>query len=117
MARAEERWSPLLPAEDPAQNRDYTVRTEVWRWKGGPWHFANVPARPSARIRTLFGPTARGWGSIRVRLRVGKTQWDTSLFPDRKSKTYMFAIKASVRKAEDIASGDRITVQVHVLQR
>lgn len=115
MTRPDERWSPLLPAEDPAQNRDYTVRAEVWRWKGGPWHFANVPARPSARIRTLFGKTARGWGSIRVRLRVGATSWDTSLFPDRKSKTYLFAIKAAVRKAEDIAAGDRITVAIRIL--
>ena len=115
MTRPDERWSPLLPAEDPAQNRDYTVRTEVWRWKGGPWHFASLPVRTSARIKAIFGATARGWGSIRVRLRVGKTQWDTSLFPDRKSKTYLFAIKAGVRKAEGIGAGDRITVQVHVL--
>ena len=115
MTRSEERWSPLLPAEDPAKNRDYTVRTRVWRWKGGAWHFANLPAQPSARIRKIFGATARGWGSIRVRLRVGKTQWDTSLFPDRKSKTWLFMIKASVRKAEGIAAGDRITVQVHVV--
>lgn len=111
----DERWSPLLPAENPASNRDYKVRTKVWRWKGGPWHFANLPARQSARIRKIFGTTARGWGSIRVHLRIGKTEWDTSLFPDRKSKTYLFAIKASVRKAEDIGAGDSITVQVHIL--
>lgn len=115
MTRAEDRWSPLLPAEDPASHRDYTIRTRVWRWKNGPWHFATVPPRPSARIRSIFGATARGWGSIRVRLRIGKTQWDTSLFPDKKTKTYMFAIKASVRKAEDIAAGDGVTVAVHVL--
>lgn len=114
-ARPEERWSPLLPAEDPARNRDYTVRTRVWRWKGGPWHFANVPPRASARIRSIFGKTARGWGSIRVRLCSGKTEWETSLFPDRKSGTYLFAIKADVRKAEDIGAGDAVTVKIHVL--
>ena len=110
----DERWSPLLPAEDPAKHRDYTVRTKVWRWKGGPWHFATVPPRPSARIRSLFGPTARGWGSIRVRLRVGDTEWDTSLFPERKTKSYIFAIKAGVRKTEDIGAGDTITVHIRI---
>lgn len=115
MTRAEERWSPLLPAEDPSKNRDYTVRTKVWRWKGGPWHFASLPPRPSARIRNLFGATARGWGSIRVRLRIGKTEWTTSLFPERKSKTYLFAIKADVRKKAGIKAGDGITVRIHVL--
>jgi hypothetical protein len=115
MTRPDERWSPLLPAEDPSHNRDYTIRTKVWRWKGGSWHFANLPARPSARIRAIFGATARGWGSIRVRLRIGDTEWATSLFPDRKSKTYLFMIKAAVRKAEDIGAGDSITVKVHVI--
>lgn len=110
------RWLPLLPADDPATGRDFTVRTEVWRYKGGAWHFASLPKKQAAEIRRRFGSTARGWGSIRVRVTVGETQWDTSLFPERKSATYLFAIKASVRKAESIAAGDRITAQVHVLQ-
>ena len=91
------------------------MRTKVWRWKGGKWHFANLPARPSARIRAIFGATARGWGSIRVRLRIGDTEWATSLFPDRKSKTYLFAIKADVRKAESIDEGDTITARLHIV--
>lgn len=115
MTRPDDRWSPLLPADDPARARDYTIRTQVWRWKGGPWHFASLPVRPSARIRALFGATARGWGSIRVRLRIGDTEWTTSLFPERKSKTYLFAIKAAVRKSENLGAGDRITVRIHIL--
>lgn len=91
------------------------MRAKVWRWKGGSWHFANLPLKHSAEIQRRFGATARGWGSIRVRLKVGDTEWSTSLFPDRKKKTYLFAIKASVRKAEHIGAGDRITVQVHVV--
>jgi hypothetical protein len=109
------RWLPLLPAEDTATGRDYTMRTEVWRWKGGTWHFANVPKKQSAEIRSRFGTTARGFGSIRVRVTIGDTQWDTSLFPDRKSGTYLLPIKAAARKAEGIAAGDRITAQVHIL--
>ena len=111
----EERWSPLLPPEDSTAGRDYRVRAEVWRWKGGNWHFAHLSAKHSAEIRRRFGSTARGWGSIRVRVRIGDTEWHTSLFPDRKAKTYLFAIKADVRRAEDIAAGDRITALVHIV--
>ena len=115
MKRDEERWSPLLPADDLSTGRDYTVRAKVWRWKSGSWHFANLSAKQSAEIRRRFGATARGWGSIRVRIRVGDTEWNTSLFPSNENKTYLFAIKADVRKAEDIGAGDRITAVVRIL--
>jgi hypothetical protein len=115
-ATSEDRWSPLLPADDPATGRDYTVRTQVWRYKGAAsWYFANLSTKQSEAIKSRFGATARGWGSIRVRVRIGKTEWSTSLFPDRKSGTYLFAIKADVRKAEKLSDGDRITARVSVL--
>ena len=100
----------LLPVPcDVAANRPKTVRTQIWRWKGeGGWHFANVSPKQSAEIKEQFGRIARGWGSIRVRIRIGKTEWNTSLFPHRKSKSYLFAIKADLRKSEAWAEGDRI---------
>ena len=114
--RPDERFSPLLPAGTLAAGRDYTVRATVWRWKGGSWHFATLPMKQAAVIRKRFGASARGWGSIRVRVKIGDTEWQTSLFPERKSKSYLFTIKADVRRAESIDEGDRITALLHVLQ-
>lgn len=108
------RWLPLLPPDDSAAARSFKVRTKVWRHKSGSWYLANVPPRPSAQIKAQFGSTAKGWGSIRVHLKIGKTEWDTSLFPDRTSKTYVFAIKAAVRKAEGLSHGTAITVHVRI---
>ena len=113
--KEEERFSPLLPAEDSTTGRDYTVRAKVWRWKSGSWHFANLSVKQSAEIRRRFGGTARGWGSIRVLIKIGETEWNTSLFPSNENKTYLFAIKAAVRKAEDIDEGDRVTALVRIL--
>ncbi len=115
MAKKEDPFSPLLPAEDSTTGRDYTVRAKVWRWKSGSWHFANLSAKQSAEIRRRFGATARGWGSIRVLIKIGETEWNTSLFPSNENKTYLFAIKAAVRKAEDIDEGDRVTALVRIL--
>jgi hypothetical protein len=113
---ADDRWSPLLPPDDAQSSRDYTVRVKVWRWKGdGGWHFATLPAGQAAEIRRRFGVNARGWGSIRVRVTVGGTEWNTSLFPAREAKSYLFAIKAAVRKAEAIDEGDTITAKLHIL--
>lgn len=112
----DDRWSPLLPADDPSTGRDYTVHTQVWRYKGAaPWHFASLSTEQAADIKARYGATAKGWGSIRVRVRIGKTEWSTSLFPDKKSGTYLFAIKADVRKAENLSDGDRITARVSVV--
>lgn len=112
----EDRWSPLLPADDEVPGRDYTIQSTIWRYKGtAAWYFANVPAEQSADIKARFGSAARGWGSIRVRIRIGKTEWNTSLFPDKKSGTYLFAIKADVRKAEKLSDGDRITARISVV--
>lgn len=110
--KSEERFAPLLPDEASAA---FVVKTQVWRWKGdGGWHFANLPEKQSREIKERFGRSARGWGSIRVRVRIGETEWSTSLFPHNKSKSYLFAIKADVRKAEALSDGDRFTAKITI---
>ena len=111
----EQRWSLLLPADETVRGREYTVRAKVWRWKNGSWHFATLPAKQAAEIRRQFGAEARGWGSIRVLAKIGDTEWNTSLFPERKSKSYLLPIKGDVRRAEAIHEGDRITAVLHIV--
>lgn len=93
----------------------YRVRAKVWLYPGaGGWHFANLSRRHSTQIRSLFGPEARGFGSLPVRVKIGRTEWRTSLFPDRKSGSYLFAIKAAVREQERITAGDTISALVQI---
>jgi hypothetical protein len=100
---------------DRRTGAEYKVRAKVWLYPGaGGWHFINLPAAQSEEIKWRFGTSARGWGSIPITVRIGRTEWRTSLFPDRKSDSYLFAIKADVRKKEHIASGDTISAVVQV---
>jgi hypothetical protein len=46
---------------------------------------------------------------------IGKTQWRTSLFPDKKTNSYLVAIKAAVRKGENIEAGETVTATIHIL--
>ena len=103
-------------AERHAEPRaEYQVRAKVWLYSGaGGWHFANLSPRQSYEIKERFAEKRRGWGSIPVTVIVGRTSWNTSLFPDRKSDTYLFAIKAAVRKEEGIVAGDTITALVRI---
>lgn len=99
----------------PAARAEYVVRAKLWQYPGkGGWHFLTVPRRQSRMIRDLFGPEARGWGSIPIRVRIGKTEWRTSLFPERKTGCYLFAVKADVRKKEHVDAGDTVTAKVWV---
>ncbi|MFA5939599.1 MAG: DUF1905 domain-containing protein [Sinimarinibacterium sp.] len=111
-----ERFSPLLDDEPTlSSSGTFTVEATVWRYTGaGGWHFANLPEALSAEIRAKYAKSPRGWGSIPVQIRIGETEWDTSLFLARKTRSYLFAIKASVRKDEGIVDGSRITAYVRI---
>lgn len=78
---------------------------EIWQWRGpAPHYFVTVPADHCDALRAASKLVSYGWGMIPVRVRIGSTEWKTSLFP--KEGGYIVPIKAHVRKAEDLAEGD-----------
>jgi hypothetical protein len=86
---------------------------KIWFWRGpAPWYFVTVPAKQSSELRALSGSVTYGWGMIPVHARIGKTRWQTSLFP--KDGRYIVPIKASVRKAEHLEEGDQVAVRLEV---
>jgi hypothetical protein len=86
---------------------------KIWFWKGpAPWFFVTVPEEQSRDIQARSGLVTYGWGVIPVHVRIGKSEWTTSLFP--KDGRYLVPIKASVRKAENLAEGDAVTIWLEV---
>jgi len=82
-------------------------------WMGpAPWFFVTVPAKQSRDLKAISGMVTYGWGVIPVHVRIGKTEWRTSLFP--KDGRYLVPIKASVRKAEHLEEGDKVTIRLDV---
>jgi hypothetical protein len=82
-------------------------------WRGpAPWYFVAVPQEQSEDIKAMSSFLTYGWGVIPVRVRIGKTEFKTSLFP--KDGRYLVPIKASVRKAEKLKEGDTVTVHLEV---
>ena len=93
----------------------YKIKTKVWLYPGmAGWHFVNVPPKLSKEITKEFGGLKRGWGSLPVTVTIGKTSWKTSIFPDKKSSTYLLPLKSEVRKKEKFSSGDTITFFLQV---
>lgn len=88
---------------------------ELWIWdarRTDTWTFVSLPGDISDEIRELGGPR-RGFGSMRVQVRVGGTAWRTSIFPDSE-RGYVLPVKRAVRQAENLEPGDvaRMTVTV-----
>lgn len=82
-------------------------------WKGpAPWFFVAVPAKHSRDIKAISNIVTYGWGVIPVTVQIGKTVFTTSLFP--KDGRYLVPIKASVRKAENLDKGEKVTVRLEI---
>lgn len=93
----------------------FTAKKPVWRYTAetASWFFVTLDTELSEKIKKA-GKKANGWGQRKVEVTVGKTTWQTSIFP-AKLKTYVLPIKASVRKAESIKEGDTITLKITLL--
>ena len=106
--------SPGAPGID-ADTLDLAFSGELWYWRGpAPYHFITVPEDACAGLRAVSAVVSYGWGMIPVRVRIGETAWDTSLFP--KDGSYIVPVKDAVRMAEGLAEGDAITVRLVIRQ-
>lgn len=92
---------------------ELTFTGRIWYWRGpSPFFFVTVPAEASQQIKAVAALVSYGWGVIPVTVQVGRTRWQTSLFP--KDGAYLVPLKDKVRQAEGLAVDDTITVQLAV---
>jgi hypothetical protein len=89
----------------------FTVSGEVWRHPGaGGWHFVTLPDDVADEVRARS--IAKPFGSVAARVSVGAVTWETSLFADTKSGSYLLPIKAPVRRRAGIEAGDAVTLSI-----
>jgi len=89
----------------------------LWRWTGGTngtWHFLSIDgaageALSATALMRRMERTIGGFGSLKVHAAIGDSRFATSVFPS-KAEGWMLPVKASVRRAENLAEGDTVTV-------
>ncbi len=97
----------------PLKKPQHTFRAKIWLYQGmAGWHFVTVPKKLSATIKKNTAHVQRGWGSVRVQVTIRTTVWNTSIFPDRMSGTYLLPLKAQVRKKEGLLYDEMVTVTI-----
>lgn len=97
-----------------------THRGMLWRWTTpaapAAWHFVTIDGAAgeelsaTALLRRLEG-AARGFGSLKVTAQIGRSRFKTSIFPSKETG-WLLPVKASVRKAEGLAEGDVVEVEL-----
>lgn len=94
----------------------YRFSAPLWRWKGdSAWHFLTVPFEQADEIDERTTATQGGFGSVKVRVTVGRTTWTTSLFPSSGQESYILPVKAAVRKAEGLREGEPVDVLLELV--
>ena len=94
----------------------YEFSAEVWLHQGdAAWHFLTVPEDVSDDIEERTSHLQRGFGSVRVRVRIGSTTWATSVFPDTKRAAYILPVTKDVRRAEGIDDGTEVQVSLDLV--
>lgn len=97
------------------KNDPHIIKARVWLWQGdSPWHFITIEKEQATEIKNDYHWPRRGFGSIPVKVTVGMTTWQTSVFPE-KGGTYLLPIKKDVRQKEGIAAGNTIKISLTVI--
>lgn len=96
--------------------KTYVVKAKLWLYpsKAGSWHFVTLPKKTTKDINFYFAHRKRGWGSLPVVVTLGKTNWKTSIFPDKKEGSYILPLKADVRKSEGVKKGDMVPFSMEI---
>jgi hypothetical protein len=109
----------------------YTFTAELWEWSSRTsWFFLSVPPEQSAEIEDQPRPP-RGFGSVKVQVRIGTSLWKTSIFPSSgvssvvspatiaegaPVREYVLPVKKAVRTAEGIGVTDQVSVELELLE-
>ena len=94
----------------------------LWRWTSstgtGTWHFLTIDgeageALSGTALMRRLEKSIGGFGSLKVKARIGDSVFKTSLFPS-KELGWLLPVKAAVRKAEGVSEGDVVEVVLEV---
>lgn len=87
---------------------------EMIEWRGpAPYHFIRVPPDVADELYSLAPMLSYGWGVIPVTVRIGSSEWTTSLFP--KDGGYLVPIKDRIRFAEGLVLADVVSVELAII--
>jgi len=92
----------------------YTFDAKIWVYSGqAAWHFVSLPINIADEIKEISSSLPRsGFGSLRVNVTCKDISWDTSIFPDKKSGSYLLPIKKDILKKSALTVDDMVRLTI-----
>ncbi|PNI07538.1 DUF1905 domain-containing protein [Arthrobacter sp. AFG7.2] len=91
----------------------YSFKAELWLYPGeAGWHFLTLPEDIADDVREQNAAASRAFGSVKVTAEVAGHSWQTSLFADNKTNSYLLPVKKAVRDKAGIMAGDVVQVRI-----
>lgn len=78
------------------------------------WYVVFLPATLAKEIRGSLKCLEEGWGRMKVTAKIGNSEWETAIWFDTKHDTYMFPLKAEIRKKEKIDIGEEVEASIWI---
>jgi len=76
------------------------------------WGAERLEITRLAAVREEAAAFRKGFGSVRVTAEIAGQSWQTSVFPDSRSGSYLLPVKKAVRTAARISAGDEVAVRL-----
>lgn len=99
--------------------RSYTFNATIWKYHGdNAWYFITLPVEIADEIKALSSLhllAKRGFGSLRVSVTIANSNWETSIFPDSKTGSYLLPLKKAIRTANHLSDGQVIEINLSIL--
>ena len=94
----------------------YEFESTLWAWAARKelWVFATVSQEASDEIADQPRPPS-GFGAVKVRVRLGGSTWETSIFPGVDEGAYVLPIKKAVRTKAGVGVGDSVAIAIELI--
>ena len=98
-------------------NFDITTTLKTYHGEKAVWHLVSIEDEEAAQVKFFTDPTStgkkrRGGGAVKVKATIGKTTWETSIFPSKDTGGYFLPIKKQVRTAEKLLADNDGTINL-----
>ncbi|MGB7818028.1 MAG: DUF1905 domain-containing protein [Ornithinibacter sp.] len=97
---------------------DHEFEAVLYEWaarRSDSWVFVDLPEQLADELLDAGAHVTRGFGSLRVEVRIGATVWRTSIFPSQGAGTFVLPLRKDVRRAAGLSVGDTTTVHLRLV--
>lgn len=94
----------------------YRFIASLFAWDAKPnVYLVHLPFDVADEIAARAEGREGGFGSVKVKVSVGTSSWETSVFADSNAKTYVLPVKKAIRVAENLEEGSSATFELETL--